>query len=59
MQVVCILINVIQFFFGEVEQVVLLNIHSFSGSKKMDKNNISVFFYYVFTFESLGLIDET
>jgi hypothetical protein len=30
-------------FFGEVEQVVLLNIHSFSGSKKMDKSNVSDF----------------
>ena len=35
--VVCSLINVIQFFFCEVEQVVLLNMHSLSGSKKMDK----------------------
>ena len=34
--VVCSLINVIQFFFCEVEQVVLLNMHFFSGSKKME-----------------------
>ena len=32
--------------------------HSFSGSKKMDNNNVSDF-YYVFTFETLGLINET
>jgi hypothetical protein len=44
MQVVCSLINVILVFFGEVGQVVLLNMHSFSVSKKMDKSNVSGFF---------------
>jgi hypothetical protein len=41
MQVVCSLINVIQFFFGGVEKVVLSNMHYFSGSKKMDKGNVT------------------
>ena len=57
MQVVCSFINIIQFLIDFL--VVLLNIHCVSDSKKMDKSTVSGSFIYVFTFESLGLINET
>ena len=34
-------------FSCEVEQVVLLNIHCVSDSKKMDKSNVSVWFFLI------------